>query len=68
MTRPLIIILIFTAGFSFYAFKRVETAASDVLQKLGIPEEIAKDCIWSSFSGGYLSQPGGEKIKQTVPR
>jgi hypothetical protein len=68
MKRFLIPILIVTFGLSFYAFRIVEIGASNVLQKLGIPEEIAKDCIWSSFSGGYLSQPGGEKIKQTVPR
>lgn len=44
------------------AFKAFDSA-SDTLKKLGIPEEIANDCIWSSFSGGYLSTPNMAKLK-----
>ncbi len=47
------------------AFKTFEAVAGDALKKLGIPEDIAKDCIWSSFSGGYLSTPNTSKLKQT---
>lgn len=50
---------------SVSAFKIFEAAAGDALKKLGIPEDIAKDCIWSSFSGGYLSTPNTAKLKQT---
>lgn len=50
---------------AFSAFKALESTASDTLKRLGIPGEIANDCIWSSFSGGYLSTPTMAKLKQT---
>jgi hypothetical protein len=64
MKRILILILLAVVSFSFYAFRVYESESTGFLQKLGIPQEIAKDCIWSSFSGMYLSHPGGTKLRQ----
>lgn len=66
MKRALISVFIIILSFSIFAFKMAETMASGVLEKLGMSEEFAKDCIWSSFSGGYLSHPGGATLRQTA--
>jgi hypothetical protein len=47
------------------AFKTYERSASDVLKQLGVPDEIAKDAIWSSFSGGYFYFPHKPQLAQT---
>jgi len=64
MKKTLILIPVIAISFSFYAFRVFESKSAEFLQKLGIPEEFAKDCIWSSFSGMYLSHPGGTKLHQ----
>jgi hypothetical protein len=64
MKRILVLALVICISFSFYAFNMFETKSTEFLKKLGIPEEFAKDCIWSSFSGMYLSHPGGAKLNQ----
>ena len=65
MLKTLIVTIVIALSLSFYAFKTFESKSAEVLQKLGISEEIAKDCIWSSFSGMYLSNPGGRQLRQT---
>ncbi len=59
MRTAVLVTILAALSLSFYAFKVVESGSVEFLQKLGISEEIAKDCIWSSFSGMYLSHPGG---------
>jgi len=61
-------VALFAAVFSLglYAVRTIESAAADVLQTLNIPEPIAKDCIWSSFRGKYLSYPNVTQLKKTV--
>ncbi|MEK9138418.1 MAG: hypothetical protein AAB393_14935 [Bacteroidota bacterium] len=53
------------ASLAFFAFTALERSTSDVLKQLGIPEAVAKDCIWSSFSGGYFSYRGDPEIRRT---
>jgi len=64
MKKTLTLIAVIAVSFSFYAFNVFESESTAFLQKLGIPQEIARDCIWSSFSGMYLSHPGGTKLRQ----
>jgi flagellar biosynthesis GTPase FlhF len=64
MKRTLILVSVIAISFSFYAFSVFESKSTEFLQKLGIPEEFAKDCIWSSLSGMYLSHPGGTRLLQ----
>jgi flagellar biosynthesis GTPase FlhF len=66
MKKTSILLLAISFSFSFYAFKVFEERAGEVLQRLGIPEEIAKDCIWSSFSGRYLSYPDPVKLRKVA--
>lgn len=67
MKRIMVLVLVISISFSFYAFRAFELKSTEFLQKLGIPEAFAKDCIWSSFSGMYLSHPGGTKLHQVSP-
>jgi len=48
----------------FHAVRTLESGASDVLRKLNIPESMAKESIWSSFSGRYLSIPNPQDLKR----
>ncbi len=48
------------------AFKKLETEAIGVLERLGIPADVSKQCVWSSFSGGSLSYPSVAKLKQVA--
>lgn len=64
MKKVLILLLAVSFSLSFYAFKSFEQRAGAALQKLGIPDEIAKDCIWSSFSGRYLSYPNTTSLRK----
>ena len=67
MRTTLLIAVVISLSLTFYSFRVVESKSVEFLQKLGLSEEIAKDCIWSSFSGMYLSNPGGPKLRQTKP-
>lgn len=63
--KGLLFSLLLIAGLSLYGFRMLESAGVDTLKKLGIPEDVAKDCVWSSFSGMYFFSPGGQQIKKT---
>ena len=65
MRKAMVATIVVSLSLSFYAFRTYESKSAEFLQKLGISEEIAKDCIWSSISGMYLSNPGGAKLRQT---
>ena len=67
MRTTLLITVVISLSLTFYSFRTVESKSAEFLQKLGLSEEIARDCIWSSFSGMYLSNPGGPKLRQTKP-
>jgi hypothetical protein len=51
----------------FPAAEMAHRTAADVLEQLGIPHQLAKDCVWWSFSGGYFSYPTRPDLKQ-IPR
>ena len=67
MRTTLLIAVVISLSLTFYSFRVVDSKSVEFLQKLGLSEEIARDCIWSSFSGMYLSNPGGPKLRQTKP-
>jgi DNA-binding ferritin-like protein len=62
----LISLVFFVTCFSLglFAFKTYERSGSEALKRLGIPDEIAKDAIWSSFSGGYFYFPHKPQLAQ----
>lgn len=61
-----IVIALFAAALSLglYTVRTIESAAADVLRTLNVPEPVAKDCIWSSFHGMYLSYPDVRNLKK----
>lgn len=48
----------------FHAYRSFESETSDVLRILNVPESIAKNCIFYSFSGKYLSYPNPADLKK----
>ena len=46
------------------AFMFIQTGTVRTLEQLGIPSDAVKECVWSSFRGGYLSYPSVAKLKQ----
>jgi hypothetical protein len=61
--KAVIIALTLTITVAFHSFTLLQSKTVAVFQKLGIPENVAKDCIWSSLSGKYLSYPDVSKLK-----
>lgn len=51
---------------TFHSFILQEKVSSDILKQLGIPEEIAKENVWRSFSSGYFSYPYMPSLIQTA--
>jgi flagellar biosynthesis GTPase FlhF len=45
------------------AFAFLQTLAVRSLERVGIPVDVAKQCVWSSMSGGYLSYPNITKVR-----
>jgi len=66
MKKISFLIVAFALVMALYAFRAVEQSGIDALKMLGIPEPLAKDCVWSSFSGGYLSYPHAGDLKKTL--
>jgi hypothetical protein len=66
MKRVVLISLGIIASALFLAFKEAGDEGAAALAKFGIPEEIAKDCIWTSFSGQYLSYPDASNLKRVA--
>jgi hypothetical protein len=63
--KTLLFIVTVALFFAFAAHTMVERSATDVLQQLGIPETLAKDCVWSSLSGASFSYPHTPRLVQT---
>lgn len=53
---------------AFSAFKMIEMQTVRSLERIGISADMAKQSVWSSFSGGYLSYPNPIKLKQIAAR
>jgi hypothetical protein len=60
----LLAVLVLVSVFS--AFKMLETQTVKGLERVGIPADIIKSCIWNSISGGYLSYPSIKQLKQVA--
>lgn len=63
MSRPLIVVLAIVLLFVLNAYRMLDRSATETLKRLGVPESLAKDCVWYSFSGRYLSHPNTKEIK-----
>ncbi|MDH3253162.1 MAG: hypothetical protein OEM41_10245 [Ignavibacteria bacterium] len=62
-----ILVVVFLASFVLLILHTVNHAqqkATVTLQSLGIPEQIAKESIWNSFSGGFIMLPPMSRLKQ----
>jgi hypothetical protein len=66
MKTLLIALVVAALSLGLYAVRTLESAATDVLKTLNIPEPVAKECIWSSFRGMYLSYPNVTNLKKTA--
>lgn len=67
-TMKTVVIALFAAALALglHTVRTIESAATDVLRTLNIPEPVAKDCIWSSFRGKYLSYPDVRNLRKTA--
>ncbi len=63
MKKTIALLLAMGCVLSLYAFKTYE-ASEGFLKKLGISSPMAKEFIWFSFSGVYLSHPGGARLRK----
>ncbi len=63
MRRSAVVILLVLCAFPLIALREVYRTGSDVLRRLNIPDDVARECIWSSFSGKYLSIPDARSLK-----
>jgi len=64
MKRTLFVTLAALVTLSVSAFTLLGIQTISSLERLGIPADVTKQCVWSSFSGGYLSYPNPTKLKQ----
>ena len=63
MRRILVPALLLLCVVPLIALREAYVTGSDILRKLNIPDDVAHDCIWSSFSGMYLSIPDARALK-----
>ncbi len=64
MKRALLVAFSAVLVLAVCAFKFLEVRTIRSLEKVGIPADIARQSVWSSFSGGYLSYPDPMKLKK----
>lgn len=57
MKNPLLVLAAPIVTILAGGFLLLQTHTVKRLEQVGIPAELIRDCIWSSFSGGYLSYP-----------
>jgi hypothetical protein len=63
MKKYLLLAILTVSTFVMYSFTIFNSRVDDIFKTLGIPEANAKDHIWKSFAGKYLSFPSGANIK-----
>ena len=56
------LVAVFSTGFHF--IRILESDVPDILRKLNIPEPIARNCVFYSFSGLYLSYPDPTDLRK----
>ena len=66
MKRILFVTLAAIIALSVCSFTLLGIQTIRSLERLGIPADVTKQCVWSSFSGGYLSYPTVAKLKQVA--
>lgn len=65
MKRAIILLGVVGISCALYAFRTLEVTTGEFLSTLGITDDRARDCIWSSLSGMYLSYPITQQIRNT---
>ena len=63
MRRSAAVALLVLCALPLIALREAYRSGADVLRRLNIQEDVARDCIWSSFSGMYLSMPDPRALK-----
>jgi hypothetical protein len=66
MKKIFLAILVAAFSMGFHFIRILESDAADILRKLNIPEPIARNCVFYSFSGLYLSYPDPAELKKTA--
>lgn len=64
MRKILVVPAILVVAALAYGFFMMQTHTVRALEQVGIPGNFVKDCIWSSFSGRYLTYPSVDKLKK----
>ncbi|MBI5471332.1 MAG: hypothetical protein HY961_03205 [Ignavibacteriae bacterium] len=64
MRKTLVVAFFAMLFVAICAFKVLEVRTIRSLEKVGIPAEIARQSVWTSISGGYLSYPDAVKLKK----
>lgn len=64
MKKTLVVLPVLLAAALAYGFFLLQARTVRALEQVGIPGSFVKDCIWSSFSGGYLSYPSVDRLKR----
>jgi flagellar biosynthesis GTPase FlhF len=54
-----VLVALLACGFFFLQERTVRA-----LEQVGIPGNFVKECIWTSFSGGYLNYPSVDRLKK----
>jgi hypothetical protein len=61
-----IIFLASSALLLLFTVNHAQQKAAMTLQSLGVPEQIARESIWNSFSGGFMALPPMSGLKKLV--
>ena len=61
--KRIVIALLVVVTTGFFSFRTINNKYNDILTTLGIPPQLAKENITSSFIGGYFSQPRNSTYK-----
>ncbi len=56
---PMLVLVVLAYGFFMLQARTVRA-----LEQVGIPGNFVKECIWSSFSGGYLNYPSVVSLRK----
>ncbi len=66
MRRSAILFLLVLLALPLVALREAYRTGADVLRRLNISDDVARDCIWSSFRGMYLSIPDPRTLKSVA--
>ncbi|HXG01058.1 MAG TPA: hypothetical protein VNL69_09730 [Bacteroidota bacterium] len=62
--KTFLVLLALSIAFCICGFMYLQTRTVQALERVGISSALVKDCIWTSYSGGYLSYPSVSMLRQ----